>query len=126
VFAACDIGVFGVAGHRIVAPLALTDGVKVGKAVGSEIATFVLADGVVALALIAVGRSVRIKAVICAANRVLIKKIKYLAFTRDFAIALLAGEAVVWLHVLVRVSALRAIYPKLLFAMETKAWFKLG
>ena len=67
----------------------------------AEIAALVFADGVVALAFIAVGGSVRIKIVFCATNRVLIKKIKYRAAPRDFAIALLAGEALAWFHVLV-------------------------
>ena len=87
VFAACDIGVVGVASHWVVAPLTLAHCVKVGEAVGAEVAAFVFAYGVIALTLIAAGWGVGVKAVLCAAKTVLIEQLKDFAFARDFAVA---------------------------------------
>lgn len=81
VFAARDIGVVGVSSHWVVAPLTLAHCVKVGEAVGAEVAVFVFAHCVIALTLVAVGRGVGVKAVLCAAKTVLIEQIKDFPFT---------------------------------------------
>lgn len=52
---ASDIGVFSVSSHWLVAPLALADILKVGKAVSAEVAALIFAHRVVALTLVAVG-----------------------------------------------------------------------